>query len=167
MSQASTAQADDLPVAAVAAEKKSIWPKMLIGMVLVGGLSGGGAWFYLSGKNPPAEGEVVAPERTIYTPLEPAFVVNLDSDEINRYLQIDVQVMSHDEKVVELLEHEMPLIRNRLILLFGAQKYEAISSREGKEALQQQSLEEIRGVLEAAGHPDTVKAVYFTSFIIQ
>jgi flagellar basal body-associated protein FliL len=53
-------------------------------------------------------------------------------------------------------------------MLFGGQKYEVISSREGKESLRQQTLVAVRKIVaNAGGKPEKVEAVYFTSFVMQ
>ena len=104
----------------------------------------------------------------LYLPLDPPFVVNFDADQAVRFLQIAVQVMTRDPATVELLKNNDPAVRNDLLLLFGAQKYAQLSTREGKEALISQTLEAVRQVLaKAGGHPERLEAVYFTSFVMQ
>ncbi len=59
-------------------------------------------------------------------------------------------------------------MRNDLLLLFGNQKYAQLATREGKEALRSQALDDLRKVIgQAGGHPEQVEAVYFTSFVMQ
>jgi flagellar basal body-associated protein FliL len=53
-------------------------------------------------------------------------------------------------------------------MLLGNQKYEAISTREGKEKLQAASLESVRAVVKGAGgDAGKVEALYFTAFVMQ
>ncbi len=104
----------------------------------------------------------------LYLPLDPPFVVNFDGDQAVRFLQIAVQVMTRDPATLELLKNNDPVVRNDLLLLFGTQKYAQLTTREGKEALLKQSLEDLRKVLaQAGGHPERLEAVYFTSFVMQ
>ena len=114
---------------------------------------------------PPAAAPAGPP---LYLPLDPPFVVNFDADQAVRFLQVAVQVMTRDPATVELLKSNDPLVRNDLLLLFGNQKYAQLTTREGKEALRNQALEDLRKVIaQAGGHPERLEAVYFTSFVMQ
>jgi flagellar protein FliL len=104
----------------------------------------------------------------LFLALDPPFVVNFDSEQAVRFLQITVQLMSRDPSTIELLKANDPVVRNDLLLLFGNQKYAQLATREGKEALREQALADVRKVLEGAGgHAERVEAVYFTSFVMQ
>jgi len=104
----------------------------------------------------------------LYLALDPPFVVNFDSEQAVRFLQITVQLMSRDPDTIELLKANDPMVRNDLLLLFGNQKYAVLSTRAGKEALRNQALDSVRQVISGAGgHPERVEAVYFTSFVMQ
>ena len=53
-------------------------------------------------------------------------------------------------------------------MLLGNQHYDTISTREGKEKLQAQSLEAVRAVVKSAGgEAAKVEALYFTAFVMQ
>jgi flagellar FliL protein len=166
----------DVPVLAPAVEeaapsgkgKKLIVLIAVAALVLLGG--GVGAWFAFglhSGKKPTAvRHEPLAPPQ--YVALDPPFVVNFESDQQVRFLQITVQLMSRDLATIELLKANDPVVRNDLLLLFGGQKYSVISTREGKEQLRAQTLAAVRKVVAGAGgRPERVEAVYFTSFVMQ
>jgi flagellar protein FliL len=137
-------------------------------VVVLGGAAG--AWFMLaqhkSHQAPQAE---VAPHGPpVYVALDPPFVVNFEAQQLVRFLQVTVQLMTRDVPTVELLHANDPAIRNDLLLLFGNQRYEVIATREGKENLRKQALDVARHVVEqAGGKPDRVEAVYFTSFVMQ
>jgi flagellar protein FliL len=104
----------------------------------------------------------------LYLPLDPPFVVNFDANQAVRFLQIAVQVMTRDPATIELLKGNDPVVRNDLLLLFGNQTYAQLATREGKEALRNQSLDDLRKVIaQAGGHPERLEAVYFTSFVMQ
>jgi len=102
-----------------------------------------------------------------YIALDPPFVVNFDNPTVARFLQVKVQVMTRDPEVVKAIEEHMPAIRNSLVMLFSGQKYEEVATREGKERLRQQTLAEIRKVLEARIGKPGVEEVYFTAFVMQ
>jgi flagellar protein FliL len=137
-------------------------------LVLAGG--GAGAWYFLGQGEKPAEAKVEhKPEGPpLYVALDPPFVVNFEASQLVRFLQITVQLMSRDPEMVEIIKANDPVIRNDLLLLFGNQSYEMISTREGKEMLRTQALETVRKIIKSAGgKPERVEAVYFTSFVMQ
>lgn len=103
----------------------------------------------------------------VYYAFDPAFVVNFQAQEGLRFLQIKVEVMARDQKVIAAVEQHMPVIRNNLVVLFSSQDFTTISTRVGKERLRTQSLAEIQKVLkENTGQPG-IEQVYFTSFVMQ
>src|SRR5436190_780535 len=139
---------------------------IILAVVLLGG--GGGAFFFLKGGHK-ADAKVEVPAvPPIYVNLDPPFVVNFEAESMVRFLQITISVMTRDPPTEELLKKNDPRIRNDLLMLLGNQKYEAISTREGKEKLQAGSLGVVRAVVKAAGgEPDKVEALYFTAFVMQ
>ncbi len=103
----------------------------------------------------------------LYQKLEPTFVVNFQAEESLRFLQVTVELMARDEKVIAAVEQHMPVIRNNLIILFSSQDFTTISTRVGKERIRAQVLSEIQKILkEKTGQPG-VEEVYFTSFVMQ
>ena len=107
------------------------------------------------------------PVEVFYHALEPAFVVNFEDQNYVRFLQVGVEIMTNDQKVIDNIDKHMPVIRNNILLLFGSQSYADISSREGKERLRQQTLAEIQGILKKYTGEKGVEEVYFTSFVMQ
>ena len=104
----------------------------------------------------------------LYLALDPAFVVNFQADQLVRFLQVSVEVMSRDQKTLDLLKANDPVLRNDLLILLGNQKYSVISTPAGKEQLRAQALTVIRKDLaQAGGDPNKLEAVYFTSFVMQ
>lgn len=141
-------------------------------VLLVGG--GVAAYFLLAGghdkdkKSETAHGEEAVKAPAVYVALDPPFVVNFEAEQLVRFLQVTVQVMSRDPMTVELIKTNDPVVRNDLLLLLGNQTYTTISSRDGKEKLRLEALEAVRKVVKnAGGKPETVEAVYFTSFVMQ
>ena len=115
--------------------------------------------------------EVAEPQRTggtpIYIPLNPAFIVNFENQDLVSFLQVDIQVMTYDSSVEQALKVHMPVVRNELLLLLGGKQYHEINTREGKRKLSQEAIKEIRRVLDEAGAPTGIEALYFTSFVMQ
>ncbi len=94
--------------------------------------------------------------------------MNFEADQTVRFLQVTVQVMSRDPATLELLKANDPVVRNDLLLLFANQKYTVISTSAGKEQLRAQSLDAVRkAIAGAGGRPESVEAIYFTSFVMQ
>jgi flagellar protein FliL len=158
--------------------KKKLLIFIAIGVLVLGG-GGAGAWLMLGGKHDEAGGkgkkEQVAREKKeapkgppLFLPMDPPFVVNFQSEQAVRFLQVSAQIMTRDPKTLEELKVADPIIRNDLLLLLGNQKYATVSTLEGKEELRRQSLEAVRKVLEDnGGEPQNVENVYFTSFVMQ
>ena len=104
----------------------------------------------------------------LYLPLDPPFVVNFEADQVVRFLQVSVEVMSRDPKTLELLKNNDPVVRNDLLILLANQKYSVLASPAGKQQLRADTLAAIRKDLaQAGGDPSSVEAVYFTSFVMQ
>jgi flagellar FliL protein len=103
----------------------------------------------------------------MYIPLEPPFVVNSEAQAGIHYLQVSIEVMTHDPLVAEDVKTHMPNIRNNLILLLSSQTQAAVATREGKERVRSEALAEVQKVLkERTGKPG-VEALYFTNFVMQ
>lgn len=105
--------------------------------------------------------------KVIYHAFNPAFVVNFEDKGVVRFLQIGLSVLTHDEAVVASLEQHDPVIRNNLVLLFSSQTFKDLSSREGKEKLRIQTLNEIQSILTKYTGDKGVEEAFFTSFVIQ
>jgi len=104
----------------------------------------------------------------LYTSLHPPLVVNF-KDKLGdaHFMQITMEVMARDQNVINSVREHTPVIRNALILLFSSAVYEEITTRDGKEQMLADGLQEIQGVMtEQIGEPG-VEAVYFTALVIQ
>jgi flagellar FliL protein len=103
---------------------------------------------------------------SVYYAIDPPLVVNFEDGSVVRFLQITMEVMAHDQKTIDSVQRNIPLIRNNLLLLMSNRNYQSMMSREGKEKLRQEALTEIRGVQKKEGGPD-VDDLLFTSFVVQ
>jgi len=74
--------------------------------------------------------------------------------------------MAHDQKAIDSVQKNIPLIRNNLLLLMSNRNYQSMMSREGKEKLRGEALAEIRGVQKKQGGED-IDDLLFTSFVVQ
>jgi flagellar FliL protein len=109
------------------------------------------------------EGEAKA---SLFYAIDPPLVVNFEDGSAVRFLQISMEVMGKDQKSIDSVQRNMPLIRNNLLLLMSNRDYQSLMSREGKEKLRQEALTELRAVQKKQGGAD-VEDLLFTSFVVQ
>jgi flagellar protein FliL len=103
---------------------------------------------------------------SLYYAIDPPLVVNFEDGSAVRFLQISMEIMAHDEKAIESVQKNIPLIRNNLLLLMSNRNYQSMMSREGKDKFREEALAEVRAVQKKEGGPD-VDDVLFTSFVVQ
>jgi flagellar FliL protein len=104
----------------------------------------------------------------LYTSLHPPLVVNFkDTFGDSHYMQITMEVMARDQKVIDAVKEHTPVIRNALILLYGTVDYDSLDTRAGKERMLAEGLKEIQDVMTQQIGAAGVEAVYFTNLIIQ
>jgi flagellar FliL protein len=102
----------------------------------------------------------------LYYAIDPPLVVNFEDGSAVRFLQISMSVMAHDEKAIDSVQKNIPVIRNNLLLLMSNRNYQTMISREGKEKLRDEALAEVRAVQKKQGGAD-VDDLLFTSFVVQ
>lgn len=156
----------------------------IIGLTALLVLGGGGAGAaYFMGALPGSGGDTVADadgeggadggatdaqrKAAIYVPLERPFTVNFQKAGRARFLQVTVEAMTRDPAVKDALEQHMPMIRNNLLMLFSSKSSDELRSRDGKEALQNEALASVQGILEQETGSKGVEAIFFTSFVMQ
>jgi flagellar FliL protein len=101
-----------------------------------------------------------------YFAIDPPLVVNFEDNSAVRFLQISMEVMVRDPKDLDLVEKNVPLVRNNLLLLMSNRNYQTLMSREGKEKLREEALAEIRNIVKKEGGSN-VDDLLFTSFVVQ
>lgn len=148
--------------------RKKLWLGALA-VVLVAGAAGGG-WYIWQGRQADVARAAPPPPKPalIFLALEPPFVANFEDGQPARFLQVDLRVASRSVETIALLRANEPLLRNDLLLLYGAQDAAALGNREGKEKLRAESLETIRRIVkDLQGDPRSVESVLFASFVMQ
>jgi flagellar protein FliL len=104
----------------------------------------------------------------LYTSLHPPLVVNFrDSLGESHYMQLTMEVMARDQKVIDAVKNHAAVLRNALILLYANVDYDKINTRAGKEKMLADGLAEIQKVMKQQFGTPGVEAVYFTNLIIQ
>lgn len=116
-----------------------------------------------------AEAETAAPALPApaqYFEFDRPFVVTLNAEGRQRYLQVFVALLAREPTVLAAVELHNPVLRNRLLSLFGQQDFLALQTEEGRLALQTATLEAINEILakESAG---SIEQVLFTNFVMQ
>lgn len=136
----------------------------VIAVVVLG--AAGGGWYWWSNK-PPTD-PVARPLPTpLYLAVDPPLITNFEVRGQIRFLQTSIEIMTRDQAVVDAVYYHMPVIRNQLLLLMNDQPYERLTTREGREGIRAEALQEVRAVLRGVQAPDAVEAVYFTGFVMQ
>jgi flagellar protein FliL len=114
-----------------------------------------------------SHGEEGGPAKAaVYYAIDPPLVVNFEDGAAVRFLQITMEIMARDQKAIDGVQKNIPLIRNNLLLLMSNRNYQTLMSREGKEQLRAEALAEVRAVQKKQGGED-VDDVLFTSFVVQ
>jgi flagellar protein FliL len=128
-------------------------------------LAGGAGWYFTQGKAGAAHKEVKA-EPPIFVPIEP-FTVNLQPETGEQFLQTALTLHIADPAQVELIKLNMPIVRDRLLLLLSSKKASELISPEGKKQLSGEIVASVNTPFAPKGAAQKVSGVSFTSFIIQ
>ncbi len=107
------------------------------------------------------------PSPAMYFPIKPAFTVNFSSRGRQRYLQVEVVVLTRNPEVFNAFQTHLPLVKNRLVMLFGGEIYDELQTDEGKELLRQKALEALQETIKQEVGLDGVEEVLFTNFVMQ
>jgi len=98
---------------------------------------------------------------------EPPIVVNVQDGRKLRFMQIELQFMTRNEKALAHIESLEPLIRHELIMLYSTIDGTEIKEAAAKEKLRSDSLAIVNGLLETEGFGALVENIVFTKLIMQ
>jgi flagellar FliL protein len=137
-------------------------------LLLAGGLGGGAAWYFLGNKpvGGEAEAKPVPPKPPVFSALEP-FVVNLQPEMGEQYLQIAMTLQVADQLQADQIKLYMPMIRSRLLVLLSSKQASALMSPDGKAKLAEEVIATLNEPFEPNTPPLGVSSVFFTAFVIQ
>jgi flagellar FliL protein len=107
------------------------------------------------------------PKIAIYYKFDPPFVVNIQGQSGNRFLQLTLEAMTYDQTISTEIDQNMPVIRNNILLLLSSLTYEQVATLEGKQTLREGILKEIQKVLKDKTGKPGVEEVYLTSIVMQ
>ncbi|MBX2808263.1 MAG: flagellar basal body-associated FliL family protein [Cellvibrionaceae bacterium] len=111
--------------------------------------------------------ETEAPQRPIYVPVKPAFVVNYGRPGKLKYLKLEVSLRVKDTPASNAVRHHMPLIRDYLVREFSRVNDEDIDSQAGKEAVRVKALEGVKALLLEEDGEEGISDLFFNNFVIQ
>ncbi|PCJ29663.1 MAG: flagellar basal body-associated protein FliL [Moraxellaceae bacterium] len=139
----------------------------LLAVILVGG--GVAAFLMMGGDDGGSEDEAMTSTASpaIYFDLKPPFVVNYAWKGRQRYVQINLAIMTRSEQVVGALKKHMPLVRNNLVQIFGAQEFDELRTPDGKEVMRQMALEDLQKIVVDEIGEEGIEQVLFTNFVMQ
>ena len=155
---------------------------VIVGVLFFTGMLGGKSSSKDDSEHAADEEKELVVKKAFYINMQPPFVVNFEEQSQAAYLQIEMQAMTYDNRIADEMVKHKPVIRNNILLILSAQKFEEVRTREGKEKLQQQVLvavqeivgESMAAKLKEAGEElakgesvPNVEQIYFTSFIMQ
>ncbi len=91
------------------------------------------------------------------------FTVNLKSDSGRRYLKTTIFLELEDEELNLELDAKAPVLQDKIIRILSSKTLEEVSSKKGKQKVSEQ----ITNTLNAMLTDGKIKAIYFTTFVIQ
>lgn len=131
---------------------------LLAGALLVGGA---GAFLLLRGEGGHAQEAHAAEGVTVRVG---EILTNLADTERPRYVQVAIELEVDGPKTAERLEQQMPRVRDAVIALLRATRYDELRGEEGMRTLGERIAQRLNGELEGQGR---VLRVLFTAFLIQ
>lgn len=164
---AQPAASPDTGAGSLNARKKLL---IIVGAALTLLAGAGGAWFYLDSSDAHASAAAKSAAQPAVPPVFLAldtFTVNLQSDEMQQFLQVGMTLQVANDAQVELIKANMPQVRNRLLLLLSSKKPAEILNVDGKKKLSADIVSQVREPFTAAGPKPDVTDVFFTSFVVQ
>ena len=155
------------------AEKKSL-KTILIGAALVlvaVGLSVGATVFVLSSQQPDSVAAEAAETVTEIPPLQyhrfgKPFIATVAHEGRTRHMQVHVALAYRDPAVEPALATHAPLLRSRLLTVFGRGDFMVLQTGGGRQSIKTEALSTVNQVLENEGAPP-VDRVLFTNFVLQ
>ncbi len=162
-------------------KKKLIFILLLLVLIL-GAAAGGAAYYFLVFKKQQQQQQVagnatgnqtvkkptIPPELSelekpgIFVPIGD-FVVNLADTDVQRFVKVSITVEVVNEEVQNQVNQYMPAIKDAIIDLISSKYYRDIRTPEGRERLKIELLKRLNALLPEGG----IKAIYFTSFVVQ
>ena len=107
------------------------------------------------------------PNKPRYVSMKPHFLVNLESSENSRIMQIKGDTLVANAQTETAMQLHMPAIRHEILMKLSQVTPEMITTPKQKEELREELTEIIRTTLRNLDSYDDIKGFYITSMIIQ
>ena len=102
-----------------------------------------------------------------YESFGPSLIINLASDGESKFLRVEIQYYVLTAQDADVIRQFQPVLRDRLISLYGGRDMDILQAAEGREALRKETLADLREtLLKFAGRP-AIEDLYFTGFVMQ
>lgn len=163
----------------VEGEKKSSKNIIIAAIVLVLLLGGGAGYYFMAGNDAeaneekveeveePEELEADADNEEVYYDLSQSLIVNFPKGSGASLIQVSVSLLARGVDTVEAIKKHEPMIRNNLLMAISAKGAGNLRTREGKEALRVEMLDEVGKVMERMTRKNKVDNIFFTTFVMQ
>jgi flagellar FliL protein len=103
----------------------------------------------------------------MYLDLKPAIVVTYSYKGKQRFIQASLNVMARNQETLDAVDLHGPVIRNRLINLYGGKDFEALQTHEGRIGLLEETRTTINTILQEQKVAGEVEAVLFQNLVLQ
>jgi flagellar protein FliL len=133
-----------------------LWQKMSMSIAQVQGPNAGGSKEEREKKA--VKDEVIGPIYKMET-----MIVNLADQGGKRYLRITMELELSSTQLTEEIERRLPQLRDALLMILPSKQYADIATTEGKISLRNEIAARMNHLLKKG----TVKAIYFTEFVVQ
>lgn len=160
----------------VEGEKKSSKNIIIAAIILVLLLGGGAGYYFMSGNDAEVDEEQVeeveeietdVDNEEVYYDLSQSLIVNFPKGSVASLIQVSVSLLAKGVETVEALKKHEPMIRNNLLMAISAKGASNLRTREGKEALRVEMLDEVGKVMERMTKKNKVDNIFFTAFVMQ
>jgi flagellar FliL protein len=170
---------DDLQEGAAGGGKKKLIIIGAAALVLLLAVGGGAYWFMLMSSDSEPQlaedgTEITSEEeynpddsKALYHKLKPKFTTTFEANSRQRYMQVEITLVTRDEEVVPHLVTHQPLIRNALVLLLASQDYLQLQTMEGKAELRIDANSAVQDILKREIGKPGIERVLFTDFVMQ
>lgn len=163
----------EVAVATGSKKKKIIIISIIVAVVLAAG--GGAAAFFMGHKETGKKETKKAVEKSmpaVFLNLE-NFVVNLQSENGEKYLQAGITLQVKSEEQQAYYKENMPQLRSRILLLLSSKSADELLTNEGKLKLGNEIAKQVQlpynkdEVSPKEAEDRKIRGVFFTSFMIQ
>ena len=143
---------------------------IILGVVLVLVIGGGAAAFMLTGsksiKDDAHSEDQASSKVPVFVVIEP-FVVNLQQENGDQFLQVALTLQVPNAETAETLKVFMPQVRSRLLMVLSSKKASELLTSEGKRNLTDEIIDQLGEPFAGGGKGPTITDVFYTSFVIQ